>query len=599
MRIAPPTSGLPEPRVILGLIILALPVLAGPVCTGPGLPTGDVCAENGWYGDGECDEFCPQPDPDCDTVCPSGFTWNASTADCRNADGCPEALPYLWTDGMCYGTPEEGEEEDPLAGIDPSTPYYEDVRDLVDAAEAATGAKDQFEALVASGDADPVQSLIDALEDDPDITNVELSIDGATVEATLSNGIVVGIATDERDRDDWIITEQEGASAKVAADNKSVIPSIEGPVPVRGSGWASTHADDSDGSIICDETTYPQSKTACMIMGFQEQFDPFNEQPPKLTEPLQRAGYEIKNLTLKTPQDLVTLQQELPNCGVIYIQSHGKVRKNLDGTFGNNITTEIELDLKNPTSIFDMMEVFGDNWQRFLSADSIGKADQAIVAWSLTPEFFAQFDYKNSFVYADVCNSDYPTMGNQLADVFLAKGAGAFVGWQGPIANGIAKLTAELVFDALAPTEAVTGVDSVTISTDPADPGAGQSYVPSAQVSPIVAGMQIKLSISGTDGFSFTETVTTDVGGQAVFTTIPGGAGGVVDTLTVVAGGADNSAALAEIIRNNPELENKVWSQPWSEKGYTVANLSVIASELYNLICNNQTLTETTTVVKF
>lgn len=26
----------------------------------------DFCADNNWYGDGECDTFCPQPDPDCD-----------------------------------------------------------------------------------------------------------------------------------------------------------------------------------------------------------------------------------------------------------------------------------------------------------------------------------------------------------------------------------------------------------------------------------------------------------------------------------------------------------------------------------------------------
>ncbi len=26
----------------------------------------DYCERNGWYGDGECDDFCPRPDPDCD-----------------------------------------------------------------------------------------------------------------------------------------------------------------------------------------------------------------------------------------------------------------------------------------------------------------------------------------------------------------------------------------------------------------------------------------------------------------------------------------------------------------------------------------------------
>ena len=29
----------------------------------------DLCADTGWYGDGECDVFCGQPDPDCATAC--------------------------------------------------------------------------------------------------------------------------------------------------------------------------------------------------------------------------------------------------------------------------------------------------------------------------------------------------------------------------------------------------------------------------------------------------------------------------------------------------------------------------------------------------
>jgi hypothetical protein len=31
--------------------------------------TRDYCAENGWYGDGVCDDFCLDPDPDCDGGC--------------------------------------------------------------------------------------------------------------------------------------------------------------------------------------------------------------------------------------------------------------------------------------------------------------------------------------------------------------------------------------------------------------------------------------------------------------------------------------------------------------------------------------------------
>jgi len=28
----------------------------------------DICEINGWYGDDECDDFCPEPDPDCDVI---------------------------------------------------------------------------------------------------------------------------------------------------------------------------------------------------------------------------------------------------------------------------------------------------------------------------------------------------------------------------------------------------------------------------------------------------------------------------------------------------------------------------------------------------
>ena len=33
----------------------------------------DYCLEFGWYGDGICDEFCPEPDPDCaSSACEAG-----------------------------------------------------------------------------------------------------------------------------------------------------------------------------------------------------------------------------------------------------------------------------------------------------------------------------------------------------------------------------------------------------------------------------------------------------------------------------------------------------------------------------------------------
>jgi hypothetical protein len=51
-----------------------------------------------------------------------------------------------------------------------------------------------------------------------------------------------------------------------------------------------------------------------------------------------------------------------------------------------------------------------------------------------------------------------------------------------------------------------------------------------------VAGCTMQFSIHGTDNYSKSEDVTTDAGGTGSFS-IPGGAAGVVDTVTVGIGG--------------------------------------------------------------
>ncbi len=49
----------------------------------------DFCAANGWYGDGICDE-CPEPDPDCETdFCAANGWYGDGVCD----DGCPQADP--------------------------------------------------------------------------------------------------------------------------------------------------------------------------------------------------------------------------------------------------------------------------------------------------------------------------------------------------------------------------------------------------------------------------------------------------------------------------------------------------------------------------
>jgi hypothetical protein len=64
---------------------------------GRGPDGSDLCERHGWYGDGECDAFCPRPDPDC-SECP---------------DPTDPRVRYLSTDpGYCavlYFACEEGE----------------------------------------------------------------------------------------------------------------------------------------------------------------------------------------------------------------------------------------------------------------------------------------------------------------------------------------------------------------------------------------------------------------------------------------------------------------------------------------------------------
>jgi hypothetical protein len=218
----------------------------------------------------------------------------------------------------------------------------------------------------------------------------------------------------------------------------------------------------------------------------------------------------------------------------------------------------------------------------------------------LTPEFFSSMQYPNSFVYVDACNSskEVPSGGNSLRDAFRNNGAGAYVGWNGPISTKFSNPVAESVFDGLSPTTAqVTGVQ---VTTSPDDPGPGESYVPTATVNPPEEGVEVRLSVKGDDGFRRTETGTTDASGSFVFAAIPGGAGEVTDIVTVVAGGADNGATVLNVLQDDPQV-NKVHALPWGKDpdGHSVADLGYTAETTYNLVCNDIELTDTKKVVKF
>ncbi|MCG3138195.1 MAG: hypothetical protein HJJLKODD_02056 [Phycisphaerae bacterium] len=72
---------------------------------------------------------------------------------------------------------------------------------------------------------------------------------------------------------------------------------------------------------------------------------------------------------------------------------------------------------------------------------------------------------------------------------------------------------------------------SLSLSASPADPGPSEGVTVTGRVIPATANVEITFSITGTDGYSNTQTSITDETGVATFF-IPGGGEGVVDTVS-------------------------------------------------------------------
>jgi hypothetical protein len=111
------------------------------------------------------------------------------------------------------------------------------------------------------------------------------------------------------------------------------------------------------------------------------------------------------------------------------------------------------------------------------------------------------------------------------------------------------------------------------------------------------------MSIVGTDFFRRSETRLTDAFGEATFSSVPGGATGVTDTITAVTGGADNGATVVDVsVKNDPTLPDSC-RLPWQNGEVSIANLKFSlrtgANANYNLVCNNPDVTTTDKVVKF
>ncbi len=452
------------------------------------------------------------------------------------------------------------------APTDPGIPVPEgaDPRtlELAAAAESAQRVSLEFEALVAQGVTDPIDRLLAAQAGE-----AELSEDGGTVIVTAGTAFPVGVLTDSKERDEWAASDLGGLQG-----------ALEG----------------ADGGIVCQEATHPRSKTACVVTAFQGEF---GQSLGEVDGSLRRAGYTTKTLRLSTPADVFALREALPGCGVLYLSSHGGVSKAFDSTRGNLISTEIPLagDPKSPGLHQDLLtftERFGGELPSWLGVI----AHKGRAYWALTPAFFASVEYPNTLVYADACHSGRAVSGGtSLRDSFRGRGAGAFLGWSGAISTRFANPAADAIFEGLAGRPLT--IDSLTLVTNPADPAAGTAYTPSAVIAPPSPDVALTLTVSGTDGYSMINEQSTDAAGHVMFAAVPGGASEVVDTLTVVAGGARTTTEVSAVV-SGAELQ-KIWSLPFNAATETRSTLVTDTAPGFNLICANTTLAKTSTIVKF
>jgi hypothetical protein len=466
------------------------------------------------------------------------------------------------------------------------TPAQQQLIDQTEpAAVLAPSASAQYETAMASHTANAGGLLVASLQATPGVASVEQNSDQASLIVNMSSGGSFSIALADMTRSEWTAVTSTGSVKPADALNTEMLAEL-------------AHAS----AIVCDPANYPQSKTACIVSCFASEFQrDFTSMQNSMT----RAGFTPQILQLQTLQDILTLRQKLPTCGILYLASHGVVGKDLEDEYGNQMVTEITAATGNPAdmqnfanNMVDAFSTLGGDMASWISVT----AHKGKAYWTLTPKFFDGITYPNTLVYADMCSSDaaLPGNGEQLKDVFEANGAGAFLGWQSPINAFIADNAADDIFNALAPSTPVN-IAGITI-TAPANVAAGESYTVSAGILPAMQNIVLSMGVQGTDGYTQDDTETTDASGKVTFAPVPAGAAGVSDTVTVSAGSAGDFSSVSDAIAKDPLLQNQFLIQAlFGSQGVkcSISNLTYDASSDFNLACNNTKLTSTQTVVKF
>lgn len=488
---------------------------------------------------------------------------------------------------------------DAFGGAVPVTPEGEALARQKEAAAAlAAEASADFESLAAANSATAVDDLLAQLAARPGVVSAGLSSDGATIVVALNDGEVISLFTDEKHRAQW---QASGAPRPIVPDARpaSGAEPFDARSATRGKAAAAAQSLTPEEFIVCDPEAYPQSNKACIVMNFPFQF---NQATDKIKTPLERAKFSVTTFRLQTFADVKALQDSLADCGVLYISTHGGVGETRTGIEANILATEIEIvqGAALPQQMSELLAIYnGGEVNEYLAP--VGAAGRAY--WGLTPSYFKTATYKNTFVFVDACQSDTPVAagGDSLRAAFLERGAGAFLGWSDSISTKFSNPATEEIFEGLAPVD--LAVQGVSISTNPSMPSAFESYVPTVQVQPPAAGIEVRLHIMGTDFFSRSETLLTDEFGEADFSSVPGASAGVTDTLTAVAGGADNGVTVVSAAKtNNPTLLESC-QLAWQAGTVSIASLNFAVGPSthagFNIVCNNPEATTMTTFVKF
>ncbi len=450
----------------------------------------------------------------------------------------------------------------------------------LEAEERAEEHAAHFQDLVTSGDPDPIGALVASMQADPNLTDVQRHDTLGSVIATTTDGVPFGIMVAEMDRPEWRAVTAPPATGTVRASGD--FGALIGNFP-----------EAPKAQIACNSTNFPQSKKACILRSTLTAAGAVQDQG--IDQSLVKAGFEIAPLNFPTRvQDVITLHQTLSTCGVLYIRAHGGGVPNLEGTLGNHLLTE--LTGATAAEKEQLKSTFGPSYKKYFGKKTSSRTGKTHL--SLSPEFFASVQYPNTLVFTNACGSGNDMQryagGSSLPNAFKSKGAGAVVGWKTVVSADMAGKAATEFFAALAPKVVV---DGVTINVPPTL-GPGQPYTPSATITPASAGVEVSLSVRGTDGFTRDETKLTNAGGTATFTAIPGGAAGVTDDVTVSVGGANDSQAAQNIVQTSPTLQG-VYNVSWYQTLMGVTTLGFDANLGFNLVCNNPKITKTATVVKF